>query len=284
MKPVNIPIKAVDPDSQPLEAEGERLDYMQMPKDMHIYHAPQLPETDAIAELKEGMAVLERLQHFLGNYNGKLMSIDANRLDAANRKLVDQALGEGEVSIICTSPWHLCIQESTLTGVWRVQQLGDNGEVLQDNIEVGSYPSLLSSLDMEGKAEDIRLAPNEGSEGVMNAPTLLAEISDRAGSYQSGDAPHIINLTLLPQTPEDLSLLEKQLGLGPVMILSRGYGNCRILSTNFPNVWWVRYFNSPDDMILNSIEIVDVPVAACAAAEDIADSAERLHEIMEVFA
>ncbi|MCB1465191.1 MAG: hydrogenase expression/formation protein, partial [Nitratireductor sp.] len=40
-------------------------------------------------------------------------------------------------------------------------------------------------------------------------------------------------------------------------------------------------------MILNSIEVVPgaggVPEVACAAPEDIADSAERLEEIVEVY-
>jgi hydrogenase-1 operon protein HyaF len=48
-------------------------------------------------------------------------------------------------------------------------------------------------------------------------------------------------------------------------------------------VWWVKYYNSEDALILNSIEIVDVPEVACAAVEDLADSAERLAEILEVY-
>jgi hydrogenase-1 operon protein HyaF len=68
-----------------------------------------------------------------------------------------------------------------------------------------------------------------------------------------------------------------------VVMLSRGYGNCRITSTLTRNVWWVQYFNSQDTLILNTIEISHVPDVACAAQEDIDDSAQRLHEILEVY-
>jgi rubredoxin len=59
-------------------------------------------------------------------------------------------------------------------------------------------------------------------------------------------------------------------------ILSRGYVNCRITSTATRNVWWVQYFNSQETLILNTIEISGVPEVACAAQEDIDDSAQRL--------
>jgi hydrogenase-1 operon protein HyaF len=93
----------------------------------------------------------------------------------------------------------------------------------------------------------------------------------------------VINLTLLPQTEQDLAFLDRLLGAGSVTILSRGYGNCRITSTATRYVWWVQYFNSQDANILNTLEVTDVPAVACAAPEDIADSALRLGEILEVY-
>ena len=94
---------------------------------------------------------------------------------------------------------------------------------------------------------------------------------------------HAINLTLLPCTDEDIEFLTRKLGGGPAVILSRGYGNCRITSTATRNVWWVQYFNSQDKLILNSIEMARVPEVACAAKEDIEDSADRIREILEVY-
>ena len=73
------------------------------------------------------------------------------------------------------------------------------------------------------------------------------------------------------------------MGVGPVTILSRGYGNCRIGSTAKRNGWWIKFYNSQDALILNTIEIVDIPSVAIAAPEDIADSADRLNEILEMY-
>lgn len=71
--------------------------------------------------------------------------------------------------------------------------------------------------------------------------------------------------------------------MGDTIILSRGYGNCRVSSTRTNNVWWVQYYNSQDAMILNSIEIINVPEVVCAAQEDIDDSAERVAEVMDIY-
>ena len=85
---------------------------------------------------------------------------------------------------------------------------------------------------------------------------------------------------LLPQSEQDLACLGDSLGRGPVSMLSRGYGNCRVTATGLRDVWWVQYFNSDDKLILNTLEVTPVPAAVLAAQEDIDDSAERLREIL----
>ena len=118
-------------------------------------------------------------------------------------------------------------------------------------------------------------------EGVINAHPVLAELNDQAAAWRPGTTPHVINLTLLPQTEADLAYLDSKLGVGPISILSRGYGNCRIGATGLANCWWVRHYNSDERLILNTLEVVDVPAAALAAQGDMEDSAERLSEILE---
>ena len=80
-----------------------------------------------------------------------------------------------------------------------------------------------------------------------------------------------------------MALLGSRLGVGPITILSRGYGNCRIGSTQKNNIWWIKYYNSDDKIILNTIEVIDIPEVAAAAPEDIEDSAERLQDILSVY-
>ena len=115
----------------------------------------------------------------------------------------------------------------------------------------------------------------------MNSPALLTEIADRMRQRQPGKPPHVINLTLFPLTPDDHRVLEQALPVGPVAILSRGFGSCRISSTLAQDVWRVQYFNTMNTLILNTLEVVDAPEVALAAVEDLVDSRERLAELVE---
>jgi hydrogenase-1 operon protein HyaF len=91
----------------------------------------------------------------------------------------------------------------------------------------------------------------------------------------------VVNLSLLPLTPVDIAYMDHRLGTGRVLILSRGYGNCRITNCCVPNTWRVVYYNSQDTVILNSVEVTDMPEVACAAPEDLSDSVERLSEVLQ---
>ena len=75
-------------------------------------------------------------------------------------------------------------------------------------------------------------------------------------------------------------MLEQALPVGAVAVMSRGFGNCRITSTAARHVWRVQYFNNMQTLILNTIEVVDVPEVAIAAPDDLADTRERLAELV----
>jgi hydrogenase-1 operon protein HyaF len=91
----------------------------------------------------------------------------------------------------------------------------------------------------------------------------------------------VINLTLLPLSPEDATHLDALLAGGSVVILSRGFGNCRISSTAARHVWRVQYFNNMQTLILNTIEVVAMPEVAVASSEDLAESHGRLAELVQ---
>lgn len=272
------------PGSQPEESDGAELEILQMPSDMASYSAPLLPEPEEVSGLTEALALLHELGERLDAYRPERQPVplDLTGLDPANRELVDQVLGEGEVSIVIADDAPLRIQESVLAGVWRIQRHDSAGLLLQDSIEIGAIPQRVAQQAFAGAKERVGLV-QPLPPGVLNAPPLFSEINEHSSAWRPGKQAHVINLTLLPQTEEDLSFLQQQLGAGSVSILSRGYGNCRISSTATRHVWWVQYFNSQDRNILNSLEITDVPSVACAAPEDLADSAQRLEEIMEIY-
>ena len=269
--------------SQPEDPNEARFDFLEMPEGMTTYAMPQVPEPDDVSGIHAAQALLDRVKECLDSYRvgDPAKVFDLADLDDVNRAFVDQALGNGEVSAIGGD--RLQVQESVLTGVWRVFFTDENGRLERDFIEVADFPRAL--LDMaRDAAED---APPRNLEqlpdGVYNAPPLLTEVEDALARFTPDAGAHSINLSLLPLTDEDAVYLDNCLGKGPVTVLSRGYGNCRITSTGTRDVWWVRYFNSRDVLILNSIEIVTVPDVACAAQEDIDDSAERLGEILEIY-
>jgi hydrogenase-1 operon protein HyaF len=271
---------AFGPGSQPLE-DDVVLEYMPMPSGMMTYHAPALPEPAEATGIAAALDVLDTVLEALNAFRKgqPAYAIDIGGLDAGNRRFIDEALGEGEVSIIGGGA--LQAQESVLAGLWRVR-LADAGET-RDLVEVGHLPVGIAEAAFSGLSLGIR--PPEGASpvGLLAAPSLLAELHNVLTSAGGATATHAINLSLLPHTEEDLEFLDRHLGKGTVHILSRGYGNCRISSTATRNVWWVRYYNSEDALILNSLEVAPIPEVAFAAIEDIHDSAERLGEILDVY-
>ena len=115
---------------------------------------------------------------------------------------------------------------------------------------------------------------------VQNAPLLLGEIEDQFTTWQAGQAAYVVNLTLLPMSNEDIGFMDHHLGTGRVLILSRGYGNCRITNCRVPNTWRVVYYNSQDIVILNTVEIGALPDVARAAREDLEDTQQRFREVL----
>lgn len=273
----------VGPGSQPADDDGAELTFMEMPKDIRTYAAPLLPEPEEVTGIGPALDMLDGVCRAAATMDigGEPEVFDITGLDAVSRAFVDQALGDGEVSIVAGAT--VQVQESVLAGIWRVHEVAVTGGLKRDTIEVGAFPSCVRRIAAEGTLEALRPHRGPVPAGVINAPPLVTELDDRIAAYGPGTPAHAINLTLLPLTDEDLAFLDERLGPGTVTILSRGYGNCRITSTATGHAWRVRYFNSREAIVLDTIEVVDVPSVACAAAEDLRDSAQRLGEILGAY-
>ncbi|MDD2882301.1 MAG: hydrogenase expression/formation protein [Rhodoferax sp.] len=286
MKPFPIPVVAdLGPGTQ---SEDDTLDYIAMPQGMETYHTPVLPEPEEIAQHAGAVLVLHEVLSTLRQVaegaapKHDTARVTLARLGAQDLTLINQVLGEGEVSaqvLAQDGTPVLQIQEAVFAGVWRVIESAPDGTV-RDWIEVGGVPEVLrqtAKLD-GGQAETAPLAvPPE----VMNAPSVLVELEDQRRTWQPGQVAHVVNLSLLPLTPIDIGYLDHRLGTGRVLILSRGYGNCRITNCCVPHTWRVVYYNSQDTVILNSVEVTDMPDVVCAAPEDLCDSVDRLHEVLQ---
>ena len=269
-----FPIPVVGVGSQP---ETEAVDHLPLPSEMTTFVMPTV-NLEADPEILEATcAVLESLRSaMLDNGDAK---IELTGLTSDVVELINQSLGQGEVSVIVRKPGNLHIQETVFAGVWRVQEMSSQSVVLRDRMHACAIPPEVQLSALSGTTT---ISGPPIRQGMMNAPAILNELLERSKNYRTGESAHIINLSLLPMTPEDLAYLYDAFGTGTVSILSRGYGNCRITSTRLANVWWVQYFNSTDQIILNTLEVVDVPEVALAAEEDFQDSIERLGEWLAV--
>lgn len=276
----DIPVRVLGPGSQPDGADGERLEYLPMPSDMSKYVPPLMPDPGSVRDLDGAREAMTWLQQALAEKRpeGKPLLANLNALSDECRSLVNQILGEGEVSVTRLGDVIARTQESVLAGVWRTLYFDADDNVICDLLEVANVPHVVEFAADGGRPVDTR---SEGvDDEVVNALPILIELEARCESYGPDEMPYSINLSLLPLSEAELEFLDDRLGRGPVDILSRAYGRCQIISTLTPNVWWVRYYNSMGVLILNSIEIADVPEVVAAAAEDLRDSASRLDEIL----
>ena len=264
-----VPFKpSFGPGSQPVD---EVLVTLDLPNDVHAFRPP-LTELDAPPEV--AAAALGFLRELLAGLRAAsspaLQPLRFSLLDCAPevRDEINELLGVGEVSVLTAGD--LRAQETAFTGIWRIR-----GEGI-DDVEASAFPLALRELAMARRLP-LTPAPVPPAE-LMNAPALHHEIRSLSAQWNTGRAAHVINLSLLPATPDDLAWLDDQLGRISFSILSRGFGNCRITATALPFVWWVQYFNNMEKLILNSIEIVDLPAVALAAAEDFEETMVRLEE------
>ncbi len=296
MKKIEIPVMVessasianaalVGPGSQPADSDGAKMEFMNMPSGMTTFEAPMVPEPDEIEGLEAAISMTEDMLNALKSYHvgDRAHVIELDHLDEKNRVFYNQLLGDGEVSVQCNGEINARIQESVLAGVWRVQYMDDQKNIIRDTMEIADVPGIVSEMTFQNAAENLDVSQLTIPDDVYNAAPLLAEISDKLPEYTKTRNVHVINLSLLPHTEEDIKYLSDTLGIGSIIILSRGYGNCRISSTTTKNVWWVQYFNSQDSLILNTLEISKVPDVACASQEDLEDSAIRLDQILEIY-
>jgi hydrogenase-1 operon protein HyaF len=279
MKPIAIPIRAVGPGSQP--TSDEELALLSIPREMTGFEMPDVPETADAVHRREAAELLDGLIDALSAYrvtDPDHPRIDLAPLSAGTLDTLNQMLGEGEVSALIEAPERVEIQETVFAGVWRVRRLDAQGAIRQELLEACAIPDVVTRGAAAGWRPGLDSRPLP--EGVMNAPMLLGEIAAQSAAYRPGAPAHVVNLTLLPLSPPDQACLSETLADGGVTLLSRGFGRCRISSTVLANTWWVRYFNSVDTLILNTVEVVDVPEVAKAAQDDLDDTVERLRDLV----
>lgn len=273
VSPFTLPPAGFGPGSQP-DPDGE-LQYLAMPSGMRTY-SPHIPDAQDDAAMIESVAMLAEMAAAceVVAQGGSPVEFDLSTLSPAARKVMADALGQGEVSMKIRGVPAIMVQESVFAGVWMLLGSG------VDRVEVAHVPTLATTR------AHVPSKPAIGSlatriPGLANAPAILSELMDKSRSRRTGQVAHVVNLSLLPHTPQDLAWLDEALGEGAVTILSRGYGNCRITATGQAQVWKVQFYNSMDALILDTFEVTEMPEVVLAADEDLADSATRIRDVIE---
>jgi hydrogenase-1 operon protein HyaF len=276
MQSVTIPIRNL------MAEPEESIEYMPMPREMTTFEMPCLPEPGPGNDVAGARDVLESfLRHFAGWLAGgsELPVLDLRGLAADSLRVLNETLGEGEVAAIVDAGHEIRIQETVFAGVWREQHFDADGGLLHDYVLAAPIPPVLGRLASERAAP--RLRALELPAGAMNVPALIHELQEAMDRSGPDTPAHVINLTLLPLSPEDTVHIDRVLDGGSVVILSRGFGNCRISSTAARAVWRVQYFNNMQTLILNTIEVTPMPEVAVAAREDLVETRERLADLVQ---
>ncbi|MDD2704606.1 MAG: hydrogenase expression/formation protein [Acidocella sp.] len=246
-------------------------EYLPMPSSVAQYTPPLLPDDPALRAA--GEIWLARIAAALDAYTVGGPSVVLELRDASPDALrfLKEVLGSGEVSALAMGSPDVQVEETIFTGLWRVRGEG------MDYLEAASIPQIVRDRAIAGRLElpDPETLPDD----VVNAPHIFAEILARSDNFIATGETHTFNLDLVPMSDADLGWLVRMLGEGPVVIVSAGYGSCRIRSTHLAATWWVQFSNASNALILNALEVTDIPAVACAAQDDIADSAKRVRAL-----
>jgi hydrogenase-1 operon protein HyaF len=275
-----IPVRTIGPGSQPVD--DTKLDVLEIPRSVATFEMPRVPEAVDPAVLAASRDVfaglLRRLEAWDPERDLQGPCVEMSGITPAVLAITNQMLGEGEVSIQVGGERHFHIQESVFTGLWRCCEIAADGALVRDWLEAAIAPQVVIDAAHRGSGT---LPEIEWPPGAMNSPALVAEINSQLRTRTSSARAHAINLTLLPLTPDDHRVLEHALPVAAVAMISRGFGNCRVTSTAVRNVWRVQYFNSMNTLILDTLEVVDLPEAAQASTDDLTDSRVRLAELVQ---
>ncbi|MBK1650105.1 hydrogenase expression/formation C-terminal domain-containing protein [Rhabdochromatium marinum] len=263
---------------------------------------PQTHPTLDIADCPPALKILEQLRtgiaHSIAGHRDAPISIAT--LDAAAHALVIEALGDGDIRAefdACDQHPKAILSETGITGVWRWQLLDPAGESIADALEAGGCPRLMYERPFQTARDHIDW-PRDACDDTMDAVAVLTELDahlnqppqlDASARARAADldidsnssaVPHRINLSMLPQNPAAMELIDRCLGSGTARMVNLGYGRCEIEATAVRPIWRLRHFNKTGRLLLDSVEIGPVPTAVLATPEDLSDSHDRLNTLL----
>ena len=235
MRPVTIPIRSL------MHEPDDGVEFMPMPREMSTFEMPRVPEPGPGNDIAGARDVLETFLSHFGAWlerGGEPPALDLAGLAPDALRVLNETLGEGEVAAIVdaanvypqaalrrpppegvketwdgpASPCEIRIQETVFSGTWRQQHFGADDVLLHDYLLAAPIPPVVTEFARERASPTLRA--RELPAGAMNVPALVNELQEAMDRSGPDTPAHVINLTLLPLSPEDTAHLDQVLDGG----------------------------------------------------------------------
>lgn len=122
----------------------------------------------------------------------------------------------------------------------------------------------------------VLVGPEDVPSGMV--PAVLRELEQALEALMQEGTRHVVDLSTLPMSNADRSLLESTLGEGELRMELDVLGRTRIRESSFPGIWWVRHEDPGGKVLAEHIEVAHIPEIVPAHASDLETGKARLSE------
>ncbi len=207
---------------------------------------------------------------------GELLTVSFDSFDAKHLDFIIATLASGEVRISADNG-ALRVEETSVTGLWRVQENEKQKFVL------ASLPNEVLGAIKEGK-RSLEI-PTEKPEGLFSSPAILEELAaaQKEANLEALDfnPPHMVELTRQPIEKEDIAWLKTNLGSGTTEIWLTGFANARMQSTKYCGIWRSTLLNKAGKTLLDSFVVTLLPPEVPVSPDEFADTVHECDELIE---
>ncbi len=205
-----------------------------------------------------------------------LLTLPFDAMDAKHLDFIIATLASGEVRISANNG-ALRVEETSLTGLWRVQENEKQKFVL------APIPNeVLTAIKAGKKSLEV---PSEKPEGLFSSPAILEELSaaQKEANLEVLDfnPPHMVELTRQPIEKEDMAWLKSVLGAGTTEIWLTGFANARMQSTKYCGIWRSTLLNKAGKTLLDSFVVTLLPPEVPVSPDEFTDTVRECDELIE---
>lgn len=207
---------------------------------------------------------------------GEILTVPFESFDAKHLDFIIATLASGEVRISADNG-ALRVEETSVTGLWRVQENDKQKFVL------ASIPSeVLEAIKKGNRTLEV---PTEKPEGLFSSPAIIQELSaaQKEANLEALDfnPPHMVELTRQPIEKEDMAWLKSILGAGSTEIWLTGFANARMQSTNYCGIWRSTLLNKAGKTLLDSFVVTLLPPEVPVSPDEFEDTVRECEDLIE---